>query len=259
MVRALIVLSLAIAVAAIAARAHGEAQHGSCSSPDSSQRDASGYYDVSIYGANGIGATDRNGRGTFSLPSVDDNVSDLDNPDPSVVQELLVDPPADDTYAVELEARKTFPVQLSVARQVNRPDGRFVDTQIASWFLPAALPTGTQRLWFATGRSVATAVLCLDGRSLQPTSVVLGAAARDDAGPRISAAVSHPEAGKARVTVHAIDAGSGVAGIWFTRRGGPAGRLSVYTGPVDVRRGDWVVAYAVDRAGNMSTDLVKTA
>jgi hypothetical protein len=97
----------------------------------------------------------------------------------------------------------------------------------------------------------------VNGAPIEATSIVRGIQAIDEDPPLVSTSVAPASSGRMRVTLHARDARSGVAGIWYLvyRRG--LRRATRYRAPLVVPRGAVVIYWAVDRVGNTTNYEVK--
>jgi hypothetical protein len=235
-----------------AAAAAGAGARVACPAPPSPRTDVGHGYELdleqSLYGD----VTDTQGR-RYDVPGVNENTTLSDAPTPHLVQQLLIDPGARNSYVVNLKSTAEYPPVLTFSRSsVKGANEEFLPDDRAAWFIPYSLKGAKVTFAFATGQPVADVRLCVAGNAIPPTGFVSGAQANDQAYPRINVAVETAGAGLARVTLRATDTGSGVAGVWWIRGVGGPRHVSRYTGPFVVRRSAGVIVWAMDRAGNLS-------
>lgn len=254
--RAAAILAVLVLAAAAAVGVQGSARVA-CPPPVASHVDPGHGYIFDVIGAIGH-VTDTQGR-LFDVPGVNENTTLSDPPISDLIQQLVIDEEANDSYVVLLKGKNEFPAQFTLSRdRFQGPDSELLPDDVASWFVPRSLKGATISLAFATGQPVANVRLCVNGRAITPTSTVSGPKAKDQDAPRVYPTVVPAGVGKVRITLRATDSVSGVAGMWTVVNAGRPRELLPYSGPFVVRRGPQVIVWAVDRAGNMTTPGIAT-
>ena len=180
--------------------------------------------------------TDAHGR-RYDVPGVNENTTLSDAPTPHLVQQLLIDPGARNSYIVHLKSTGESPALLTFSRSSAKgPNEEFLPDDRAAWFLPSSLRGSNITLAFATGQPIAEVRLCVAGSAIPPTGLVSGVHASDDASPGSELPLRPAGEGLARVTVRVTDVGSGVAGVWWMRAVGGPRHVSRYSRPFVVPR-----------------------
>lgn len=223
-------LAIAGLAATVATTTHA-AVRGVCPGPPPAKSDAAHGFELDVQNADGY-VVDTTGRFQALIPGVHvDGFSGGAN----ALQQLTIDAGEKNQYVVWLKGKAAWPARFVLStRTAAGADSA------ATWFVPRPLAGLQLRLAFASGEPVGATRLCIDGSPVAPVAVVSGASAADAQPPELTATVV-----RRRVTLHANDAGAGLAGVWIAA---PVARR--YTGPLAVARGTKVRAWALDRAGN---------
>jgi hypothetical protein len=240
--------------AVAAAGAHGSARIA-CPAPAQARRDPGHGFELHVDGAGGT-VSDTSGRSGYDIPGV--NIEHFFGA-PGESQQLNIEPDHKNSFVVTMVATDYWPLTVKLSRRFYRHgDGTFVPSDVALWFFPSDLLGSRIKIAFATGQSVGSVRVCVNGNPVAPTSTASGAVSMDDAPPILSSTAVAAGAGHVRVTIHARDSGSGLAGVWWGVNSKRIRRALPYNTPVTVARGAPVVVWALDRAGNERSIDVRT-